>query len=517
MQKMKNLYITTAIDYANGKPHIGHAYEKILADTLSRIKKLQGGNVFFMTGLDEHGQKVQQSAEKNNIEPQEFCDKIAGEFKSMCESLNINYDRYIRTTDADHKKTVQDCLQKLFDNGEIYEAEYSGSYSVSAERFVQEKDKVNGEWPFDFGQIVEISEKNYFFKLKKYQQWLHEYIGKHPDFIYPKFRAKQVLEFLKEPINDLCISRPKERLSWGIELPFNTDYVTYVWFDALLNYVTGAGFGTENFEKIWPADIHVIGKDILVPAHAIYWPIMLHALGIELPKQLLVHGWWLASGEKMSKSLGNVVNPLECIEKFGTDAFRYFMMREMSVGHDCDFIPERFVTRYTADLGNDLGNLLSRLLNMGQRYCDGVIPQSTINEQPEIALKNLWSETEQSAINDCDNLCFNCALEKIFFFISAINRYIETRAPWQLAKSQDETDKQRLMTTLGVTAEALRLATVLLQPVMPGVCAKILSSLGINETLQFKGNLAWSDSLVGKHFGDKIILFPRLECNDKCK
>lgn len=513
---MKNFYITTAIDYANGKPHIGHAYEKVLADSLARLKRLQGENVFFMTGLDEHGQKVEQSAERNNVDPKQFCDNMATEFQSMCNRLGIKHNRYIRTTDEDHKKIVQDCLQRLFDAGEIYEAEYSGTYSISAERFVQEKDKIDGKWPLDYGEVVEISEKNYFFKLKKHQQWLIEYIEQNPDFIYPRFRAKQVLEFLKEPINDLCISRPKERLSWGIELPFDDNYVTYVWFDALLNYITGAGYGTEKFGQTWPADFHVIGKDILVPAHAVYWPIMLHALGIELPKRLLAHGWWLSSGEKMSKSLGNVVNPLDCIEKFGTDAFRYFMLREMNVGHDCDFLPERFLTRYTTDLGNDLGNLLSRLLNMGHRYSQGVIPAETINEQPEIDLKQLWAETLPAALESYDNLCFNGAIEKIFFFISAINRYIETRAPWQLAKSSDDTDRHRLLTTLSITTEALRLAAVMLQPVMPDICARILASIGIHETVNFKDNLTWSNALVGKLFGEKIILFPRLETDGKC-
>ncbi|MDR1401746.1 MAG: class I tRNA ligase family protein, partial [Puniceicoccales bacterium] len=354
---MKKLYLTTAIDYANGKPHIGHAYEKILADTIVRMLRLQGQDVYFLTGLDEHGLKVSQSAEKAGLSEQAHCDSIAEDFKTLCQDLNVNYDRYIRTTEFDHKQVVRNCLQKLYDTGDIYKADYSGLYSKTAERFVLEKDKVDGKWPADYGEVVEISESNYFFRLKKYQSWLIDYIGEHSNFIFPAFRTKQVLEFLKEPINDLCISRPKSRLSWGIELPFDEEYVTYVWFDALVNYITGARHGSSEFSDYWPADYHIIGKDILVPAHSVYWPIILHALNIPIPKTLLTHGWWLISGEKMSKSAGNVVNPLELAKKFGTDAFRYYLMREMTIGQDCDLSLDRFLTRYRSDLANDLGNL----------------------------------------------------------------------------------------------------------------------------------------------------------------
>ncbi|MDR1366365.1 MAG: class I tRNA ligase family protein [Puniceicoccales bacterium] len=372
---MKKFYLTTAIDYANGHPHIGHAYEKILADVICRTKRLLGYDVHFLTGLDEHGQKVEQTAKDRGVSPQMLCDSVAKEFIDMCALLHISYDDYIRTTQPRHRVIVRDILQKLFDRGDIYRAEYTGFYSTRVERFLQEKDKVNGIWPeSEFGQINEITEINYFFKLNPHKQWLVDYITAHEDFIFPKFRAKQVLEFLKEDINDLCISRPKNRLSWGIELPFDSEYVTYVWFDALINYISAVCFGTEKFSEFWPVDYHVIGKDILVPAHAIYWPIILRALDLPMPKTFLVHGWWLCSGEKMSKSVGNVVDPLDYAKQFGADAFRYFVIREMAVGQDSDFSHELFVSRYNNDLGNDLGNLVSRNNHMLQRYCGGTIP-----------------------------------------------------------------------------------------------------------------------------------------------
>ena len=277
---MKSFYITTAIDYANGSPHIGHAYEKVLTDVIARYNRLKGKDVYFVTGLDEHGQKVQQTAEKRGVTPQELCDGVAEEYKALCGRLDITYDDYIRTTERRHKDVVNKILLNLFEKGEIYKSEYKGYYSTKEEQFLQEKDKVDGKWPESYGEVTEISESNYFFNLSQYQDWLIDHIQKNEDFIFPKYRAKQVLEFLKEPINDLCISRPKERLQWGISLPFDDDYVSYVWFDALINYISAVGYGTDEFEKYWPADYHVIGKDILVPPHAVYWPIILKAMDI---------------------------------------------------------------------------------------------------------------------------------------------------------------------------------------------------------------------------------------------
>ncbi|MBR4596887.1 MAG: methionine--tRNA ligase [Opitutales bacterium] len=509
---MKNFYITTAIDYANGSPHLGHAYEKVLTDVIARYKRLCGENVRFLTGLDEHGQKVQQSARKAGIEPIAFCDAQAEKFRELCRLLNISNDDYIRTTQERHKKVVRQLLQKLFDKGEIYKAQYKGFYSARQEQFLLEKDKnEDGTWPEIFGEVVEITESNYFFKIGKYQEWLVKYISSHEDFIFPRFRAKQVLEFLKEPLNDLCISRPKERLEWGIPLPFDENYVTYVWFDALVNYISAIGYGEPDFEKNWPANFHVIGKDILVPPHAVYWPIMLKALGIEIPQSLLVHGWWLSSGEKMSKSLGNIVNPLDLISQFGTDPFRYFLMREMNVGQDSDFSADQFLTRYTSDLGNDLGNLVSRTLNMSHRYCEGVVKAQQIDEEPEQTLRNLWGQTADAAMQMYEGMQFHTALETAFNFIRAINRYAEQRAPWKLAKSEDPQDKLRLETSLACMAEGLRLAAVLLAPIMPQVSEKILNLLGQKSAEKFEGNLAWGQSLLGAKLAPQEILFPRLQ------
>ncbi len=507
----KNFYLTTAIDYANGSPHLGHAYEKVLSDVIVRFNRMKGRKVHFLTGLDEHGHKVQQSAKKAGITPQKFCDEQAAKFAALCKKLDISNDDYIRTTQPRHIKVVRLILQKLFDNGDIYKADYRGFYSTRQEQFLQEKDKVDGKWPEIFGDVSEITESNYFFKLGKYQEWLVDYIKTHDDFIYPRFRAKQVVEFLREPLNDLCISRPRERLEWGIPLPFDENYVTYVWFDALVNYISAVGYGTDKFADNWPADFHVIGKDILVPPHSVYWPIILKAIGVEMPKSLLVHGWWLSSGEKMSKSLGNVVNPLDLADKFGVDTFRYFLMREMNVGQDSDFSFDLFATRYTSDLGNDLGNLLNRLLNMGGRYCSGIVPKAQTVEEIESELKRAADETVEEAMRLYEGLQFHTALEKIFNFIRAINRYAEQRAPWKLAKSGTPRDLELLNSTIANMAEGLRISSILLAPVMPGVSAKILKLMGTSPVETFGDRLQWGNSLEGARLAEKEILFPRPE------
>ncbi len=506
---MKTFTLTTAIDYANGSPHIGHAYEKVLSDVIARTRRMQGDEVYFLTGLDEHGQKVQMTARKQGIEPQAFCDQVAVEFRRLCEVLLISNSDFIRTTEPRHKDLVRSILQQLFDKGEIYQAEYSGYYSPRQEQFLQEKDKVNGEWPEIFGEVVEITEKNYFFKLSQYQDWLIDFLKQNEDFIVPRFRQKQVLEFLKEPLNDLCISRPKERLEWGIPLPFDEDYVTYVWFDALTNYISAPGYGTDDFEKRWPADYHVIGKDILLPPHSVYWPIMLHASGIELPKHLLVHGWWNISGAKMSKTLGNVVDPFELADKFGPDALRYFFMREMTVGQDSDFTQEQFLTRYDKELANDYGNLLSRLLNMGARYAEGKIPAATVDEQPEQDLRKLWEETHVLVLEKYEAFEFHRGLEQVFAFLRGCNQYLDIRSPWKLAKSDDSADQEKVLTTLAVIGEGLRLASVLLAPVLPSVTEKVQGLIGIEPATRFAGNLTWGESLAGKSLGEKTILFPK--------
>jgi len=511
---MKRFYLTTAIDYANGAPHIGHAYEKVLSDVISRYRRLRGDEVHFLTGLDEHGQKVQMSAEEKGIDPQEFCDQMAEQYHALCKDLEISHNDYIRTTEDRHKKVVRELLQKLFDKGEIYKGKYTGFYSQRAEQFVQEKDKVDGEWPAVFGDVTEITEENYFFQLQKYQQWLLEYLESNPDFIVPSFRQKQVVEFLKEELNDLCISRPEERLSWGIPLPFDENYVTYVWFDALINYISAVGYGTADFDKYWPADYHVIGKDILIPAHAVYWLIMLKACDIPLPKHILVHGFWTKAGEKVSKSAGNVINPLDYATKFSPDAFRYFVMREMKVGQDAEFSHERFLSRYSGELGNDLGNLLSRTLNMLGRYTDGIVPESTVSDEPEQTLVQEFEAAAKTAVARFDELDFSSGLDALFAYMKGINRYAESRAPWKLAKSESAADQQLLKTSLAYMAEGLRLGASLLRPVMPEVVRKVEQSLNVpdlSRAQMISDEPKWDFQLKGRKVGEKIILFPRPE------
>lgn len=507
----KKFFITTAIDYANGSPHVGHAYEKILTDVVARYKRLSGNRVHFLTGLDEHGQKVQMSAQKKGLEPIQECDSLALEFQDLCNRLNISNDDYIRTTESRHKSVVQSILQKLFDEGLIYKADYNGFYSIRQEQFVTEKEREEGGWPEIYGEVIEVTESNYFFKLSQYQDWLIETIKTNDSLIYPRFRSSDVLNFLKEPLNDLCISRPKERLSWGIELPFDSNFVTYVWFDALVNYISAIGYDTDQFKDYWPVDYHVIGKDILSPPHAVYWPIMLKALGLEMPQHYLVHGWWLSSGSKMSKSDGEVVNPLELIDTYGADAFRYFVIREMNVGQDSEFSLDLFESRYNSDLANDLGNLVSRLLNMGHRFAGGRIPEVQIQEAEETAVFEHWKQVKASIFDLYDNFQFHKALEKIFGFVAELNRYAELRAPWKLAKSDDPEDQKRLATTLAYMSEGLRLSGILLAPVMPNISNKLLNLLSEEPIESFGSQLEWGQSLAGNAFGDKVILFPKKE------
>lgn len=505
----KKFFITTAIDYANGSPHVGHAYEKILTDVIARYKRLSGESVHFLTGLDEHGQKVQMSAQKKGVEPIGECDALAAEFQDLCSRLTISNDDYIRTTQTRHKEVVQSILQKLFDEGLIYKADYNGYYSIRQEQFVTEKERVDGQWPEIYGEVIEVTESNYFFKLSQYQDWLIDYIRSNDTWIYPRFRSADVLNFLKEPLNDLCISRPKERLSWGIELPFDQNFVTYVWFDALVNYISAIGYGTDALKAYWPVDYHVIGKDILSPPHAVYWPIMLKALGVEMPQHFLVHGWWLSSGSKMSKSDGEVINPLDLINTYGADAFRYFVIREMNVGQDSEFSLELFQSRYNSDLANDLGNLVSRLLNMGHRFANGIIPEMQILEDEERAVIDHWEKVKGSALDLYEDFQFHKALEKTFAFVAELNRYAELRAPWKLAKSEDADDQKRLGTTLAFMAEGLRLSSVLLAPVMPAISNKILKLLSTDPIDVFDHHLEWGNSLSQNAFGEKEILFPK--------
>jgi methionyl-tRNA synthetase len=509
--RMKPFYLTTAIDYVNGAPHLGHAYEKVLTDVIARFRRLRGDAVYFLTGVDEHGQKVQMAAQQLGIPPQQYVDETSAVFRALLPQLNISNDDFIRTTEPRHKQVVARLLQQLYDKGEIYQAEYKGFYSTRQEQFLQEKDRQpDGTWPEIFGEVTEITESNYFFKLAGYQAWLVDFLTTHEDFIFPRYRQKQVLEFLKDPLNDLCISRPRERLEWGIPLPFDPNYVTYVWFDALVNYYSAvAGTGQ------WPADIHVIGKDILVPPHAVYWPIMLHALGLPLPKSLLVHGWWAVNGAKMSKSTGNFIVPADYIGEFGVDALRYFLIREMNVGQDSDFTRAQFLVRYNSELANNLGNLVNRTLNMTTRFAAGRIPAPGPLEDAEQELQALWAKTRDEVIPLCEGFQFHTALERTFVFITATNAYIEKRAPWKLGKSAAEADQALLRTSLATMAEALRLGVALLQAVMPGTVEKINAVLGYTPGPTWQDELTWGSRLTGRKVAEALVLFPRPQPADK--
>ena len=495
---MKTFYLTTPIYYVNDKPHIGHAYTTILADVLTRFHRNSGEDVFFLTGLDEHGQKVQQAAEKHGVDPQKHCNEMAPRFLKLWENLHIQNDDFIRTTEKRHVDVVQHILQKVYDKGDIYEDEYEGLYSVSEERFITEKEAESGE----FRDIKELKEKNYFFKMSNYQQPLIDHIKNNSDFIQPKHRKNEVLGFLKQPLEDLCISRPKSRLGWGIELPFDSDYVTYVWFDALINYITAPGYNVneENFNKYWPANYHLIGKDILT-THSVYWPTMLMSANIPLPQAIFAHGWWLIGESKMSKSLGNVVDPLGLIEEYGVDPVRYYLMREMVLGQDASFTIESFIKRYNSDLANDFGNLLSRISNLLKKFFDSRIPQDEDDSSEGLDVKSKAVETVAIVREKIEVMRVNEAIEIILQFVRSINKYIETKAPWKLAKEEPEIAGKVLFTA----AEALRVSAILLSPIMPNRTQTVLETLGATES-----GLDWGGLTSGIEVKLHDPLFPRI-------
>ena len=496
---MNTFYLTTPIYYVNDKPHIGHAYTTILADVLTRFHRKTGEDVFFLTGLDEHGQKVQQAAENRGIDPIDHCDEMAPRFLELWEKLHIQNDDFIRTTEKRHVAVVQKILQDVFDSGDIYEDEYEGLYSISEERFITEKEAESG----DFRDIKKIKEKNYFFKMSQYQQPLVDHINKNPKFIQPEHRKNEVLGFLKKPLGDLCISRPKSRLNWGIELPFDSNYVTYVWFDALINYITAVGYNVDEdgFNKYWPANYHLIGKDILT-THSVYWPTMLMSAKIPLPLGIFAHGWWLSGESKMSKSLGNVVDPLGLIEEYGVDPVRYYLMREMVLGQDANFTMESFVKRYNSDLANDYGNLLSRVSNLLKKFFDGKIPRDEDDSPEGMVIKENGIKVVSDVLNHIESMRVSEAIETTLQYIRSVNKYMETMAPWKLAKS----DKDAAGKVLFTAAEALRISAVLLAPVMPNRTQIVL------ETFNAAGSsLEWGGLTPGKSLNKHDVLFPRID------
>ncbi|MBT3252246.1 MAG: methionine--tRNA ligase [Candidatus Marinimicrobia bacterium] len=474
---MGKFYITTPLYYVNDDPHIGHAYTTILADVLARYHRTLGDDVFFLTGTDEHGQKVQQAAAKRNVSPQDHVDEYVIHFKDMWEKLHINYDDFIRTTDKRHTDRVKEALTGLYDRGEIYSDEYEGLYSVSEERFVTEKEVEEG----DFREIIKLKERNYFFKMSKYQDALKQHINDNPDFIKPVTRKNEILGFLEKDLNDLCISRPKSRLEWGIELPFDEDYVTYVWFDALLNYITAIGWQVdeEKFNKWWPVNYQLMGKDILT-THAVYWCTMLMALGESLPQTILAHGWWLMGDSKMSKSKGNVVRPLELIDEYGVDPVRYFLMRDMVLGQDSSFTMDAFIRRYNSDLANDFGNLVNRVTILIRKNYEGVIPEPGAFSDEDNKLIKAAEGTPEIVHEHIGNLRINEAIESTIALLRKINGYLEVKAPWKSLKL-DKDQGSAGATTLYIASNVLRIGAQLLSSVMPSRIKIILAMLGAEK------------------------------------
>ncbi len=516
MAARSTFYITTPIYYVNDVPHIGHAYTTVAADVLARYWRLRGRDVFFLTGLDEHGQKVQQAAAKAGIDPQVHCDKLAPQFQTLWQRLNISHDAFIRTTEVQHKTIVQRYLQELFDKELIYKDSYTGWYCTFDERFWTEKDVGDGLCPDCKRPVERLSEHNYFFKMGQYQERLIEYIKTHEHFIRPESRRNEVLGFLQtQKLGDLSISRPKSRLSWGIELPFDKDYVTYVWFDALVNYLSALEYKLDqpSVDRYWPASVHLVGKDILT-THAVYWSTMLMALNFPLPDTIFAHGWWTVDGEKMSKSRGNVVDPNRMIDKFGADAFRYFLFREVPFGQDGDFSEPAVMASLNSDLANGIGNLLSRTLTMIERFADGAIPEAGGPALP--ALEEQLASAAQTLPGRMDegfrSLAFRENLLQVWELIGRCDEYIDKAAPWKLAKNPD--DHGRLRTVLNTTARTLRLLSVFLYPYMPETAARLAQQLGLSLDLSNAlpgSSYEWAAPIAGVKIAKGPGLFPRIE------
>jgi methionyl-tRNA synthetase len=522
MSHPNRFYITTPIYYVNDVPHIGHAYTTVAADVLARYWRLRGRDVFFLTGLDEHGQKVQQAAAKAGVDPQTHCDKLAPQFQTLWKRLNISNDAFIRTTDAPHKSVVQRYLQELFDKQLIYKADYTGWYCTFDERFWTEKDVEDGLCPDCKRPVERISEHNYFFKMGQYQDRLIEHIKQHPNFIRPESRRNEVLGFLTtQKLGDLSISRPKSRLSWGIELPFDNGYVTYVWFDALVNYISALEYlcPTPSRDQYWPANVHLVGKDILT-THAVYWSTMLMGLNLPLPETIFAHGWWTVNGEKMSKSRSNVVDPNRIVDEFGADAFRYFLLREVPFGQDGDFSEQAMARRVNSDLANGIGNLLSRTLTMIDRNCEGTIPDVPQDylERESQKYRLLLHAREQLLIlgksldGFFEDLEFNNLLLHITSRATDIDVFINEHEPWRLAKDPDK--REELNAVLYTAAECLRILSLYIYPVMPNTAKNVAEQLGLD--INFSSPLLSQETTWGELQGGTKIrkgnaLFPRIE------
>jgi methionyl-tRNA synthetase len=507
--------ITTPIYYVNAEPHIGHTYTTIVVDTLARYHRLAGEQTFFLTGTDEHGEKVAEVAAQRGVSAQAFTEKISGIYRSTWEELGMSFDRFIRTTDRDHVRAVQTILQTVYDAGEIEFREYEGLYCVGCERFLTDRDMVDGLCRDHERPPERRAESNYFFKMSRHFDWLIELLQQQPDLILPERYRNEVLAMLRDEsgLEDLCISRPKSRLSWGIELPFDENYVCYVWFDALINYLSGLGYPDDpDFQERWNGVEHVVAKDILKP-HGIFWPTMLRAAGLPLFNHLYVHGYWNVDERKVSKSLGNMISPLLMRERYGFDSFRYFLLREMTFGLDSNFTEKALVNRINADLANNLGNLVSRTLNMTAKFSEGRVPEPGASGEAEATVQTAAREAAEAVDRFLRRLEFRQALEAIFAVVDATNRYLDARAPWKAARDPDREEEVR--TTLYTCCQALRSVALLLAPFIPDAARTILERVGLPDAIEHarlpEDAGSWNTPPPGTPTTKGASLFPRVE------